>query len=126
MPPAWHTVTDEALSHELRMDLAHGLTDSDARTRITVPTNCPKPLPPLHSRYSSRNSRVSSSGLCWFSRPGGVFGPIRELWVAPHIARTGAVLLEVPLMLTVMMSAARWLAPAPRDFFRPQGKSIPG
>jgi P-type Ca2+ transporter type 2C len=34
MVPAWHTVTDEVLSHELKTDLILGLTACEARTRL--------------------------------------------------------------------------------------------
>jgi hypothetical protein len=39
---------------------------------------------------------------------GWVFGPIRELWVIPRLGRTAGFLLEAPLMLAVMIAAARW------------------
>lgn len=60
MPPAWHTVTDEALSRELRMDLGCGLTDREARTRLTAhgPNELPQapspsPLSLLFRQFSS-------------------------------------------------------------------------
>ena len=39
---------------------------------------------------------------------GWVFGPIRELWVVPYFGRTAGLLFEAPLMLVVMIAAARW------------------
>jgi hypothetical protein len=40
---------------------------------------------------------------------GWLFGPIRELWLTPLIGRSSAVLLEAPLMVIVMIAAARWV-----------------
>jgi hypothetical protein len=39
---------------------------------------------------------------------GWIFGPIRELWVVPYFGRTAGLLFEAPLMLGVMIAAARW------------------
>jgi hypothetical protein len=36
-------------------------------------------------------------------------GPIRVLWVVPHLGGRTAELAEMPLMLVVMMVAARWI-----------------
>ena len=41
---------------------------------------------------------------------GWIFGPIRVLWIVPHLGQTAGVLLEAPLMLVVMVVAARWAA----------------
>jgi len=40
---------------------------------------------------------------------GWVLGPIRVLWVVPHLGRTVGVLLEAPLMLLAIIFAARWV-----------------
>src|SRR5262245_18281246 len=40
---------------------------------------------------------------------GWVLGPIRELLVIPRVGRTAGYLFEAPLMLIVMVVAARWV-----------------
>ncbi|HEV3113629.1 MAG TPA: hypothetical protein VGY99_24350 [Candidatus Binataceae bacterium] len=39
---------------------------------------------------------------------GWVVGPIRELWVVPHLGRIAGLLFEAPLMLAAMIASARW------------------
>ncbi|HEX5545277.1 MAG TPA: hypothetical protein VFX10_07240 [Nitrospira sp.] len=39
---------------------------------------------------------------------GWVLGPVREFWVIPLVGQTTGLLLEIPLMLIVMIAAARW------------------
>lgn len=39
---------------------------------------------------------------------GWVLGPVREFWVIPLVGQTTGLLLETPLMLIVMIAAARW------------------
>jgi hypothetical protein len=40
---------------------------------------------------------------------GWVLGPIRELWLVPHLGRTIGSLLEAPLMVIAMILAAGWV-----------------
>ena len=40
---------------------------------------------------------------------GFVLGPIRILWVVPRLGARMAELLEAPIMLAVMIMAARWI-----------------
>ena len=40
---------------------------------------------------------------------GWVLGPIRELWLVPHLGRTMGSLLEAPLMVIAMILAAGWV-----------------
>jgi hypothetical protein len=40
---------------------------------------------------------------------GVVLGPMRALWVVPHLGERIAELLEAPLMLVVTMLAGRWI-----------------
>jgi hypothetical protein len=40
---------------------------------------------------------------------GWVLGPIRELWLMPHLGRTMGSLLEAPLMVIAMILAAGWV-----------------
>ena len=41
---------------------------------------------------------------------GFVLGPIRILWVAPRVGERTAELMEAPIMLVVIVLAARWIA----------------
>ncbi len=41
---------------------------------------------------------------------GFVLGPIRILWVAPRFGERTAELMEAPIMLVVIVLAARWIA----------------
>jgi len=40
---------------------------------------------------------------------GWVLGPIRELWLVPHLGRTTGLLFEAPLMVIAMILAAGWV-----------------
>jgi hypothetical protein len=40
---------------------------------------------------------------------GWVLGPIRELWLVPHLGQTMGWLLEAPLMVIAMIVAAGWV-----------------
>ena len=42
---------------------------------------------------------------------GFLLGPIRVLLLEPHIGALWAVAIEVPLLLVVMVLAARWMPP---------------
>jgi hypothetical protein len=56
--------------------------------------------------------RALKAGALYFAlafAAGWVFGPIRELWVIPRFGRTVGYLFEAPLMLIVMVGAARWV-----------------
>jgi hypothetical protein len=55
--------------------------------------------------------RALKAGALYFAivfATGWIFGPIRVLWIVPHLGETAGVLLEAPLMLVVMVVAARW------------------
>ena len=41
---------------------------------------------------------------------GFVLGPIRILWVVPRVGERTAELMETPIMLVVVVLAARWIA----------------
>jgi hypothetical protein len=50
-------------------------------------------------------------GLAYFAlvfAAGWVLGPLRVLWLAPQVGPTAAVLLEAPVMVAVMILAARF------------------
>jgi hypothetical protein len=50
---------------------------------------------------------------------GLLLGPIRVLWLEPHVGPTVAVLCETPLLLAAMILGARWVPSAvhlPRAF----------
>ena len=56
--------------------------------------------------------RILKAGAIYFAlvfAVGWVLGPIRELWVVPHLGRIAALLLEAPLMLVAMIVSARWV-----------------
>ena len=40
---------------------------------------------------------------------GWVLGPIRELWLVPHLGRTTGSMFEAPLMVIAMILAAGWV-----------------
>jgi hypothetical protein len=51
-------------------------------------------------------------GLVYFAvvfSAGFLLGPIRVLWLVPHVGERMAELLEAPVMLAVIVLAARWL-----------------
>ncbi len=52
------------------------------------------------------------AGIAYFAivfAIGFVLGTIRTLWLAPAVGPTSAVLVELPLILTVSAVAARWI-----------------
>jgi hypothetical protein len=52
------------------------------------------------------------AGILYFALVFGtglVLGPIRVFWVVPHLGERTAELMEMPIMLMVMMVAARWI-----------------
>src|SRR5271169_6317820 len=56
--------------------------------------------------------RTLKAGAIYFllvSAVGWVLGPIRELWLVPHLGRTMGSLLEAPLMVIAMIVAAGWV-----------------
>lgn len=56
--------------------------------------------------------RVTGAGLVYFLMifgAGFVLGPIRVLWVVPRLGERTAELLEAPIMLAVIVVAARWV-----------------
>jgi hypothetical protein len=55
--------------------------------------------------------RALAAGLVYFALvfgAGFVLGPIRVLWVVPKLGTRAAELLEAPIMLAVIVVAARW------------------
>ena len=69
--------------------------------------------------------QVLTAGALYFALAFGagfVLGTIRVLWVVPRVGERAAELMETPIMLVVIMLAARWVArrlalppsPAPR------------
>jgi hypothetical protein len=57
--------------------------------------------------------RVVAAGVVYFLvvfGAGFVLGPIRVLWLVPRVGVRMAELLEMPIMLLVIVLAARWIA----------------
>jgi hypothetical protein len=60
---------------------------------------------------TGRDGAVLAPGALYFAlvfAAGWVLGPVRELLIVPHVGRTAGVLLEAPLMVVVIIVAARW------------------
>ncbi len=62
----------------------------------------------------ARSSRLTvlKSGALYFAlvfAAGFVLGPIRILWVVPRFGTRAAELMEMPIMLVVIVAAARWI-----------------
>jgi hypothetical protein len=56
--------------------------------------------------------RALKAGVLYFALvfgAGFVLGPIRVLWVAPAVGSRMAELIEAPIMLAVIVAAARWI-----------------
>ena len=56
--------------------------------------------------------KILKAGILYFALvfgAGFVLGPIRMLWVVPRVGTRIAELLEMPIMLAVIIVAARWL-----------------
>jgi hypothetical protein len=56
--------------------------------------------------------RILKAGLIYFALvfgAGFVLGPIRLLWLVPRVGERVAELLELPVMLVVIVLAARWV-----------------
>ena len=56
--------------------------------------------------------RILRCGLWYFTvvfAAGFILGPIRVLWLVPRVGERTAELLEAPIMLLVMVVAARWI-----------------
>jgi hypothetical protein len=66
--------------------------------------------------------RALKAGLLYFalvSAAGFVLGPIRILWLVPRVGQRAAELIEMPIMLVVIVIAARWSVQrlaVPRDW----------
>lgn len=55
--------------------------------------------------------RIAAAGCVYFIAvlaAGFVLGPIRVLWLAPRVGSRYAELIEMPIMLIVIIAAARW------------------
>ena len=108
MPPAWHTVTDEALSRELRMDLGCGLTDREARTRLTA--HGPNELPQAPSPSPlSLLFRQFSSLIIWVLIGAAVVSGLLGEWIDTAAILT-IVLLNAVLGVVQEYKAERSLA----------------
>lgn len=56
--------------------------------------------------------KVLKSGVLYFVLvfgAGFVLGPIRILWIVPHVGMRAAELMESPVMLVVIFASARWI-----------------
>lgn len=56
--------------------------------------------------------KILKAGILYFVLvfgAGFVLGPIRVLWIVPKVGTRMAELLEMPIMLVVIIAAARWL-----------------
>jgi hypothetical protein len=56
--------------------------------------------------------QILRSGILYFALVFGaglVLGPIRLLWLVPRVGTRTAELIEMPIMLAVIVVAARWL-----------------
>ena len=56
--------------------------------------------------------RILQAGLLYFAflfGTGFVLGPIRLLWVVPHVGTRVAELIESPVMFLVIICTARWV-----------------
>jgi len=69
----------------------------------------------MHAERSTRawrfEKRILKAGLVYFLivfAAGFALGPIRILWVVPRLGTRTAELLEMPIMLVVVIMAARW------------------
>jgi hypothetical protein len=59
-----------------------------------------------------RTTRTLKAGTIYFLlvfAVGWVLGPIRELWLVPHLGQTMGSLFEAPLMVIAMIVAAGWV-----------------
>jgi hypothetical protein len=57
-------------------------------------------------------TRTIKAGALYFALvfgAGFVLGPVRVLWVAPAVGSRMAELIEAPIMLAVIVAAARWI-----------------
>jgi hypothetical protein len=64
-------------------------------------------------RPASAVGRVIAAGVLYFAMvfgAGFVLGPIRVLWLVPRVGDRAAELIEAPIMLAVIVVAARWIA----------------
>jgi hypothetical protein len=56
--------------------------------------------------------KILKAGVVYFALvfgAGFVLGPIRILWLVPHVGTRLAELIEMPIMLGVVIIAARWV-----------------
>jgi len=56
--------------------------------------------------------RILKAALAYFALvfgAGFMLGPIRILWVAPRLGERMAELMETPIMLAIIILAARWV-----------------
>jgi len=65
-----------------------------------------------HGGTRSTFLTVVTSGALYFALvfgAGFVLGPIRILWAVPRFGTRAAELMEMPIMLAVIVAAARWI-----------------
>ena len=65
---------------------------------------------------------VLKSGVLYFALvfgAGFVLGPIRLFWFVPRVGERIAELIETPIMLVVVILAARWIVRRPGPCRRP-------
>jgi len=65
-----------------------------------------------HDGAAVAGRRSVSAGLVYFAlvfAAGFVLGALRVIWVVPRLGERTAELLETPIMLVVVVTAARWL-----------------
>ncbi len=63
--------------------------------------------------------QIQKAGAIYFAvvfGTGFILGPLRILWLVPRVGERTAELIETPIMLLVIVFAARWVA---RRFARP-------
>jgi hypothetical protein len=69
--------------------------------------------------------QILKAGVLYFALvfgAGFVLGPIRILWLAPRFGTRAAELVEAPVMLVVIIFAARWTTARPAVSATPSGR----
>ena len=91
----------------------HRANPDDAETTRTVTANSGPAERETHQHLlHSQSIRILKAAVAYFAivfGAGFVLGPIRILFVVPRVGERVAELLEAPLMLIVIVLAARWI-----------------